>query len=321
MFALILKFQAFMEQLRKNKRLWFTSITLIAFLGIAGTLHYLNSTTETSAKNLYAATSDTFFQDLDAQIQSAQREISAVGIALLDNPAFTAAMNNPANGAVNSQKLKQLADSINSSGKTQIAFDLYDKNGIKTATSNEAIKLSPQAHDSKALIKAIATNTPVTAVEYQEGQVYIASYFPLQNGVFEVKKSTDYLIDAYAVKEQMFQIVLDKDFLDMKRVQEFSYKKIGKSQISVQSKGDENFIEFLSTIDFDQLVSDKYLLQDDYFVMGKPILDAEGKQVGVFLIGEYALKENSLPKMTKSISTGITTAAMGLVVSLLVLMI
>ena len=68
MFALILKFQAIMEQLKKNKRLWFTTITVIAFLGIGGTLHYLNSTTNRTANNLYEATSGNYFQELDSRL-------------------------------------------------------------------------------------------------------------------------------------------------------------------------------------------------------------------------------------------------------------
>lgn len=310
-----------MEQLRKNKRLWFTSITIISFLGIAGTLHYLNSTTEKSAKRLYEATSDSYFQELDSKLFGAQQEVSILGASLLDNPSFTAMIGNQANSAGNSQRLKQIADNINAVSKNQIALDLYDKNSIKTASSIETMKLTPQPYDSKALHNAITSNTMTTAVEYQDGQVYIKAFFPIATGVLEVKKSVDFLIEGYAANAQMFQVVLDKDFLDMKRVQEYSYKKIGKSEISVQSKSDENFMEYLSTLDFDQLITDKYILADDYFVMGKPILDAEGKRVGIFLIGEYVLKDNSLPKMTKSISTGITTAAMGLVVSLLVLMI
>ncbi|HEX5329071.1 hypothetical protein [Sulfuricurvum sp.] len=321
MFALILKFQSLMEQLRKNKRLWFTSITIIAFLGIAGTLHYLNSTTERSAKNLYEATSSAYFLELDSKLLSAQQQVSILGSSLMDNQPFVAMISNQANSAVNSQKLKQIADNVNTLSKNQIALELYDKNRMKTASSIENMKVSTQPYDSKALQKAITSNTFTTAVEYQDGQVYIRAFFPIPTGVLEVKKSVDYLIDEYAGNNQMFQVVLDKDFLDMKRVQEYSYKKIGKSEISVQSKSDDTFMEYLATLDFDQLVTDKYILADDYFIMGKPILDSDGKRIGIFLIGEYVLKDDSLPKMTKSISTGITTAAMGLVVSLLILMI
>lgn len=310
-----------MEQLRKNKRLWFTSITIIAFLGIAGTLHYLNSTTERSAKNLYEATSSAYFLELDSKLLSAQQQVSILGSSLMDNQPFVAMISNQANSAVNSQKLKQIADNVNTLSKNQIALELYDKNRMKTASSIENMKVSTQPYDSKALQKAITSNTFTTAVEYQDGQVYIRAFFPIPTGVLEVKKSVDYLIDEYAGNNQMFQVVLDKDFLDMKRVQEYSYKKIGKSEISVQSKSDDTFMEYLATLDFDQLVTDKYILADDYFIMGKPILDSDGKRIGIFLIGEYVLKDDSLPKMTKSISTGITTAAMGLVVSLLILMI
>lgn len=321
MFALILKFQAIMEKLRKNKRLWFTTITVISLLGIAGTLHYLNSTTDRTANDLYEATSGSYFQELDSKLLGAQHEISILGTALMDNQPFLATIANQGNSAGNNQKLKQIADNVNGISKNQIALELYDKNGVKTASSIENMKLTAIAYDSKGLAKAIVTNTFTSAIEYQDGQVYIRVFFPIPNGVLEIKKSVDFLIDEYAASEKIFQVVLDKDFLDMKKVQEFAYKKIGKSEISVQSSSNDDFLTYLADVDFDQLVTDKYILADEYFIMGKPIVDTDGKRIGLFLISEDVLKENSLPKMTKSISTGITTAAMGLVVSLLILMI
>lgn len=77
----------------------------------------------------------------------------------------------------------------------------------------------------------------------------------------------------------------------------------------------------LSNIDIDKTITDKYTLTDEYFVLAKPILDPNGKRLGVVIIGEQILKENGLPKMVKSISNGLTTAALGLVVALLVLMV
>lgn len=321
MFALILKFQAIMEKLRQNKRLWFSTITVIAFLGIAGTLHYLNSTTQRTANNLYEATSGTYFQELDSKLLNAQHEVSILGTALMDNQPFLGMIANQGNSVGNNQKLKQIADGINNVSKNQIALELYDKSGVKTASSIENMKFTAIAYDSKGLHKAITTNEFTSAVEYQDGQVYIRAFFPTSNGILEIKKSVDFLIDEYATSGKIFQVILDKDFLDMKRVQEFGYKKIGKSEISVQSSTNDEFLTYLADVDLDQLIEKKYLLSDEYFVMGKPILDTDGKRIGLFLISEDVLKENSLPKMTKSISTGITTAAMGLVVSLLILMI
>jgi len=310
-----------MEQLKKNKRLWFTTITVIAFLGIGGTLHYLNSTTNRTANNLYEATSGNYFQELDSRLLNAQQEVTILGTALMDNQLFVTMISNQGNTIGNNQKLKQIADNINTASKNQIALELYDKNAVKTASSIENMKFIPSPYDSKGLHNAITKNAFTSAIEYQDGQVYIRTFFPIQNGVLEVKKSVDFLINEYAASDKIFQVILDKDFLDMKKVQEFAYKKIGKSEISVQSSTNDDFLTYLAGVDLDQLLVDKYILSDEYFIMGKPIVDTEGKRIGLFLVSEDVLKENSLPKMTKSISTGITTAAMGLVVSLLILMI
>ena len=107
----------------------------------------------------------------------------------------------------------------------------------------------------------------------------------------------------------------------MKKLQAFKHQKVGRNEVSVQAKADGSFLNKITELDFDKIIADKYILSDDYFVLAKPLLNVDGKKVGVIVVGESIMKENGLPKMTKKISTGLTTAALGLVVALLVLMI
>ena len=105
MFGMILKFQALMEKLKQNKRLWFTTLTVVSLLGVMGTLSYLNSTTAKAAKNLYEATNTNYFQDLDFKLTHSLEKIAILGTALSSNQNFMAVMNNPNNtAAVNEQK-------------------------------------------------------------------------------------------------------------------------------------------------------------------------------------------------------------------------
>ena len=158
-------------------------------------------------------------------------------------------------------------------------------------------------------------------VQRKDGKVFLKALYPMQSGVLEVKKPMDFLFDSYNVNGKIFQILLDRDVLDMKKLQEFKHQKVGKSEISVQAKVDIEFLEKIADLDFDKIIANKYLLTEQHFILVKPILNVEGKRVGIFVIGENIFKDNSLPKMTKKISTGLTTAALGLVVALLVLMI
>ncbi|WP_295020629.1 hypothetical protein [Sulfurimonas sp.] len=318
MFSMILKFQAFLEKMKKNKGLWFSVLTITALLGVVGTLTYLNTMTNRAAKNLYEATNTNYFQNLDSRLTASLEKITILGTVLLDNQTFIAAMNS---GVGASGQLAKIASEVNSIGKNRIEITLYNKNGVTLGSSTKDTNSSAELYNSKAFNQAVTTNQFVSTIDYQNGVVFLKALFPLQNGILETKQPIDFLVEEYDASDKIFQVLMDKDFIDMKNVQKFAYKKIGKSEISVQEKVDEDFLEQIQDLDFDKLIKDKYILTDENFILARPILDVENKKVGVILISENILKRNGLPNMTKSISTGITTAAMGLVVALLVLMI
>ena len=321
MFSMILKLQAFFERLKKHKALWFTTITAVAFFGIVGTLYYLNSMTHRSTKNLYEATNASYFNELDSKISDSIFNLEIIGSMLLANPEFIAAINLQNNTTAMMEKLNTLDANLKMIAKNSIVIELYTKNAVKIASSSSTPILTTEAYDLESLQKVIATNQPSSGIEYQDGQVFLKALFPTSNGVLEIKRTADFLFDTYQTNGKIFQILLDRDFLDMKKLQAFKNQKVGRNEISVQDKADGTFLTKIAELDFDKVIADKYLLNDDYFILAKPLLNVDGKKVGVIIVGESITKENSLPKMAKKISTGLTTAALGLVVALLILMI
>ncbi|WP_333805439.1 hypothetical protein [Sulfurospirillum sp.] len=321
MFSMILKLQAFFERLKKRKALWFTTITALALFGILSTLYYLNSMTHRSTKNLYEATNASYFNDLDSKIGDSLFNLEIIGSMLLSNPEFIAAINLQNNTTAMMEKLNMLDANLKVIAKNSVVIELYTKNFVKIASSSSSPVLTTEAYDLDSLRKVVATNQPLSGIEYQDGQVFLKALYPTANGILEVKRAADFLFDTYQNNGKIFQILLDKDFLDMKKLQTFKHQKIGKNEVSVQTRADSTFLSKVAELDFDKIIADKYLLNDDYFVLAKPLLNVDGKKVGVIVVGESITKENGLPKMTKKISTGLTTAALGLVVALLVLMI
>jgi len=321
MFSMILKLQAFLEKLKKRKALWFTTIAILSIFGIIGTLYYLNTMTHRATKNLYEATNLSYFYDLESKIADSLLNLEVVGTMLLANQEFVTAINVENNVTSIITKLNTMNADLQKIAKSDIVIELYTKNFIKIASSSKNPILNTQPYESQGLQRVIATNQVVSGIEYQDGQVFLRALYPTKNGILEIKKSIDFLVDTYNANGKNFQILLDRDFLDMKKMQEFKSQKVGNYEISVQSKVDNDFLSKLADLDFDKIIADKYILTNEYFILVKPILSADGKKVGLFVLGESVLKENSLPKMTKKISSGLTTAALGLVVALLVLMI
>lgn len=319
---MILKLQAFMERLKKRKALWFTTITTLAFLGIIGTMYYLNSMTSRSTKNLYEATNASYFYDLESKIADAMLNLEIVGNMLIQNQEFMKIIDSMETNENISSQLNAVSQNLAKLDKTEIMIDVYNKNMLKIGSSLVGDILVNQVNgDSLGLQKALSSQQLISTIEYEDGKVFIRAIYPTQNGALEVKKTIDFLVDSYKSNGKIFQVLLDRDVLDMKKMQAFKHQKVGKFEISVQSKVDDEFLDKIADLDFDKIVANKYLLTGQYFILAKPILNVDGKRVGLFVIGENTLRDDSLPKMTKKISTGLTTAALGLVVALLVLMI
>lgn len=321
MFSMILKLQALFEKLKKRKALWFTTITTMALLGVLSTLYYLNSMPHRATKNLYESTNTSYFNDLDSKINDSLFNLEIIGSMLLSNPDFKAALSLQDNIPAMMEKLNTFDANLRVIAKYDVVLEIYTKNLVKIASSSSTPILTPDVYDSEELQKVVTSNQALSGIGYEDGQVFLRALFPIPNGILEIKRPADFLFDTYAASGKIFQILLDKDTLDMKKLQSFKYQKIGKNEVSVQTKVDNEFLQKIADLDFEKIIADKYLLSDDYFILAKPLLSSSDKKVGVIIVGESIAKENGLPKMIKKISTGLTTAALGLVVALLVLMI
>ncbi|MBV5277648.1 MAG: hypothetical protein J0647_01115 [Campylobacteraceae bacterium] len=322
MFGMILKLQAFMERLKKRKALWFTTITTLAIIGIVGTMYYLNSMTSRTTQNLYEATNASYCYDLESKIADSMLNLEIVGSMLVQNQEFVKMIDKADNNQSMFSQLSAISQNLGKLDKNPIVIEVYNKNLFKIGSSLvDIIPNSTVSSDLLSVQKAFSSQQLVSTIEYEDGKVFLKALYPMQNGILEVKKPVDFLFDNYNINGKIFQVLLDREVLDMRKLQEFKHQKVGKLEISVQSKVDIEFLDKIADLDFDKIIAKKYLLTDQHFILVKPILNIEGKRVGIFVVAENILKDNSLPKMTKKISTGLTTAALGLVVALLVLMI
>lgn len=317
MFGLILKIQALLDKLRKNKGLWFSILTAASVLGIVGTLYYLNTMTERVTKNLYESTNAGYFYDLEQTLSNTAQKLQAATALSVANQGYAASFVS-ANGA---ETLKAIASAVKGESNVDIVVDFYSKELIRVASSMESLNAVKIQYDSKILQKVVSTQKPQSGTEYQDGHVYIKSAYPTPAGVLEIKQNIDSLYDIYSANGKIFQVLLDRELLDMKKLQDYKSQAVGKNEISVQSKTDGEFLQKAGELDFAKIVEQKYIITDGYFILAKPILNSDGKRVGVYVIAERYMENNTLPKMVKSMSTGLTTAALGLVVALLALMV
>ena len=123
MFGLILKIQALLDKLRKNKGLWFSILTAASVLGIIGTLYYLNTMTERVAKNLYESKNAGYFYDLEQTLSNTAQKLQAATALSVANQGYAASFVS-ANGA---ETLKAIASAVKGESNVDIVVDFYSK--------------------------------------------------------------------------------------------------------------------------------------------------------------------------------------------------
>jgi hypothetical protein len=80
------------------------------------------------------------------------------------------------------------------------------------------------------------------------------------------------------------------------------------------------FFTNLRKIDLDELQREKYWVDDNYYTTYDEAIDINGKEIGLFVIGEDAQSANSFVNITKNLIGSVTTVALGLVISLILFM-
>ena len=334
MFSFFLNFHVYFEKLKKQKGIWFTMMTVASILGIVGSLYYMTSVTNRTAVRMYESTHEAYISNIDDTINTRVLYLQTVYSLLVNNTTFTNSFNNQtdANGIANALRnasviVNQNGDKNASGAKSSdVIFDFYSDSLVLIASSNPNQKITGAASDLKGISVVSKTKAPIAGLELQDGTVYIRYLTPLRaggkdSGYLQLKTKFEFVAERYGKMKQSAQVIFLKDFMDMKKIQDYKFQAVGKSLISVQANPDTSFLDALSQVDYDELTKKQYVIDKGYFIAFEPLNDAAGSPVGAILVGEEIMKDGSLPKMAKGVSNGVTVAAIGLVVALLVLMI
>jgi len=357
MFSFLLKFQAFFERFKKNKGLFFTTLTTSSFVVIVLSLYYLGSVAQRTASTVYEEERLKVLKLVDNELISKSEKLLPIALItasradLLDallaveaEPVVATDENQRADTnttvtttVVPEEKIideKRVLDIISALLKEVSAYstssmdvEVYDKNTNIIADAKLGVSTLKEPTTRASIIQVVAKGEPLIGIEQIEEQTVLRAIVPIKNGgetiegALEIRQDLSFLTDV--LKEQGYELifVLDRFSFPSDYFKDLRVQDINDRYITIQKNVDTNFFGFLSALDFKGLIDKEYMLEDDFFVTYKMVQDVEGATFGMMLLGENLDKPTSVVNIVGSAAKTITTVALGLVVALLLFMI
>ncbi|MFP4333570.1 MAG: hypothetical protein ACLFQJ_09730, partial [Campylobacterales bacterium] len=177
-----------------------------------------------------------------------------------------------------------------------------------------------------SVISVLATNEAIVGVEQIGQSSVLRAITPILSGenlvgMIEVRQGIEFIQDSLNDQGYNFIFALDRFKFPNEFITNLNTVEINDRYVTVQQNIDQQFLEYLKNINYQELMEDEYLLDSDFFVTYKLIQDVEGVDYGVILVGENMDNPTNVLEVVSSVAKNITIVALGLVVALLILMI
>lgn len=313
MFGFIKMINNLLNKLKKNKRLWFTSIFILSCAGIVLALAMLITTTDKISKEVYVSQTKEFvntYKDLEKLQEIKLKDISIM--ASCDEVATKAILDNDI------EKITKLEEEINAKLNQKKQNTLNIK-FYSTKNNTEKFRNS--------LVSAVQNKNNIFGVEVLSDGVFYVYLYPIIKdevviGVIEAKESIYFVKDSFERQNKEFIFLLDKkmlSFLSLKN-RDGIYNEIGKNYLINNKINNNKTISHLVSLDANYLKSlsqEEYITDKDYFLNGTLIRDINGVDVGVVILGESIENKDGFTNMAQKMADQIVLITLGLIVSLL----
>lgn len=313
MFGFIKMLQTWINRLRTNKRMWFTTIFSIATLGIMLCTYLLISTTERVSQEVYTSQTKEYEFRLKSLEKLTENKLHQVALAFdQNNELFNAIQANDIS------TMEQIAAQFNSHSTE------FDKSALSIKFYSTQ-KQSEIIH--KAIIAAIQTKNNIFGPEViQDGIFYLFIHPIIRNneviGVIEVKESIYTLKDTYAKSNQEYVFMLDTKMLSNLAIQnrEGFYTPIGKNFLMNNKIYDTRMLGYFSSLDnasIQKIIQGDYVITSDLFLNGVIIRDINGVDIGITAMGQSRNLEGGFISMAQKMTNQVVMITLGLIISLL----
>lgn len=316
MFSLIKYVQSLLERFKKNKALWFTTITAISILGILVSMYIITTITSDVSKKIYTSMSKEYNLRIDNFLVSKKSEFKKIVITLNQD-----------------QKLLDLIETNN-----DIEIKNYEKkindtilqNGINNYKIEFYSTLNKDVIFRNSVNSVINSKNPVYGIDVTPEGVFNVFIQPLIKdddvyGVIEVKESIHNYRKYFEGIDDEYVFLLDKKILPKLSInaKNGKYRDIIDEYTVAQTFYDTKFtasIAELSKEEYSQFIKEKFIIDGIYYRTYKTVSDVNGVDIGIIVMGELIDKENGFVNLTDNMTKTVTMVALGLVISIILFM-
>ncbi len=313
MFTLIKRIQEFISNLKKNKGLWFTTITTVSIIGIAICLTIIMTMTSGVSQKVYKSMAKTYELDIKSKIDNKRDEFQKMGIAIQQSGELVTALLNFDAAAIAGYKAK-LNDALLQNGYTNFEVDIINTN-------------TPEKNYRNIVNSVINTKKSFFGAEVLNTDIFYLFLEPLFSGdtvvgVVEIKESIHNLKTTFKNENKEFVFLLDKKMLPylLPEAKSGFLKDVSQVYTIDQRRYDSKFaldISDMNEEDFVELFNKKYIIQGNFFRTVTKISDVNGVDIGIVIAGESTEEAGAFVNIADSMTNTVTTVALGLIISLI----
>lgn len=316
MFGFIKIIQGFLSKLKNNKRWWFTSLFIIANLGVTLSLGILIMATSSVSKEVYVTQTKEFelkYKDLEKLKEKKLQRLSTV--VSYDNTIIDKIENNDVAGM--SLFESDLNAKIAKQDTNIMIFKFYS-----LQNKSETLRSS--------IVSTIQNKNSIFGVEVLfDGIFYVYLQPIIKNdnviGVLEIKESIYSVKESFDRTNKQFAFLLDTKMIAMisQQNKDGVYQEVGKNYLINNKIYDNTLSSSIASLDenaLQDIARGEYLVNKEFFLSGLLLRDTNGIDIGILLFGESVETEGAFINMANKMTNQVVSIALGLIVSLLLFM-
>ena len=316
MFSFIKFIQGFLQKLKKNKGLWFTTLAVLSVIGIGLSLYVLISMTKNVSKEVYVNISQTYTKNLENRIS--QKELTFKKLLL------TIKTDNTLVNDIATNNLISVYDKISN----------YNNNFKKSKFDGLQINFYPyinQVNQYRNSINSVIERKHENfGIEVLPDGIFLLLIEPVLEedkliGVIEIREPLYSLKEDFSKDDSIFLFLLEQKMLNKLSItaRKDQYREIiNEYYVEVQRYNGAFFGKMVENgrEGFKELMNDEYLVDNQFFKTYKKISDINGNVIGIVVLGEVVEGSGAFVNIVDNMTKTVTTVALGLVISILLFM-
>jgi len=316
MFSLIKKLQLMLSNLKKNKGLFFTIITILSISGIVLFMYLIMTMTSSIKQDVYTSIANKSAQSIDNLLKTKKdlyNDLSKL-VIVQDETINAIKSTNQNNITIIEKKYNEL---FQNKTKYPIIFNFYSS-------------LNPNANYRSTINNLLRSKSEVYGIETQASGVYITYIKPVyENKVFiglvEIKQSIHSIKSYYEMQDSIFMFMMHKKMLVKLslKVKTGKFKSVVGPYVVKQGNYSSRFYSSLSEMDertFKHSLKTKYDNDEKYFRSYKQVTDINGLDIGLFVFADRIEKNDGFVALADKMVKSVTYVSLGLVISILLFM-